>query len=211
MHMAASYADADAGSDEGVGGRSTPARSSAARCCGSTRPCRNPGPDRSGCASRVCGVCRTDLHLAEGDLAPRHRPRDAGTRGRRRRRPARARSHSLARGRSHRGALAGPHLRHVPVLRLGPREPVPLPALHRLGRRRRVRGVRGGRGGVRLRLARGVRRRGGRTAAVPRGSSATGPSGGPTSPKAAGSGSTGSGAPRTSRRRSHWPKALASM
>ncbi|MGW3622548.1 zinc-dependent alcohol dehydrogenase family protein [Streptomyces sp. NPDC000880] len=30
-----------------------------------------PGPDELVVAVRVCGVCRTDLHLAEGDLAPR--------------------------------------------------------------------------------------------------------------------------------------------
>jgi propanol-preferring alcohol dehydrogenase len=31
-----------------------------------------PGPDQVRLRVRVCGVCRTDLHLAEGDLAPRH-------------------------------------------------------------------------------------------------------------------------------------------
>ena len=32
-----------------------------------------PGPGQVRIRVRVCGVCRTDLHLAEGDLAPRHR------------------------------------------------------------------------------------------------------------------------------------------
>jgi len=32
-----------------------------------------PGPRQVRVRVRVCGVCRTDLHLAEGDLAPRHR------------------------------------------------------------------------------------------------------------------------------------------
>jgi alcohol dehydrogenase, propanol-preferring len=32
-----------------------------------------PGPLEVRVAVRTCGVCRTDLHLAEGDLAPRHR------------------------------------------------------------------------------------------------------------------------------------------
>jgi propanol-preferring alcohol dehydrogenase len=31
-----------------------------------------PGPGQVRVRVRVCGVCRTDLHLAEGDLAPRH-------------------------------------------------------------------------------------------------------------------------------------------
>jgi propanol-preferring alcohol dehydrogenase len=31
-----------------------------------------PGPGQIRLAVRVCGVCRTDLHLAEGDLAPKH-------------------------------------------------------------------------------------------------------------------------------------------
>ena len=32
-----------------------------------------PGPRQVRVRVRACGVCRTDLHLAEGDLAPRHR------------------------------------------------------------------------------------------------------------------------------------------
>ncbi|MHB8221163.1 MAG: zinc-dependent alcohol dehydrogenase family protein [Acidimicrobiales bacterium] len=35
------------------------------------RPIPVPGPRQVRVAVRVCGVCRTDLHLAEGDLAPR--------------------------------------------------------------------------------------------------------------------------------------------
>jgi alcohol dehydrogenase, propanol-preferring len=35
------------------------------------RPVPEPGPAQVRVAVRVCGVCRTDLHLAEGDLAPR--------------------------------------------------------------------------------------------------------------------------------------------
>jgi propanol-preferring alcohol dehydrogenase len=37
------------------------------------RPAPEPGPGEIRVAVRVCGVCRTDLHLAEGDLAP-HAP-----------------------------------------------------------------------------------------------------------------------------------------
>ncbi|MGI5404735.1 zinc-dependent alcohol dehydrogenase family protein [Streptomyces sp. CA-135486] len=35
------------------------------------RPLSAPGPDELLLRVRTCGVCRTDLHLAEGDLAPR--------------------------------------------------------------------------------------------------------------------------------------------
>jgi propanol-preferring alcohol dehydrogenase len=35
------------------------------------RPRPEPGPDQIRVRVHVCGVCRTDLHLAEGDLAPR--------------------------------------------------------------------------------------------------------------------------------------------
>ena len=38
------------------------------------RPVADPGPGQVRVRVRACGVCRTDLHLAEGDLAPR-RPR----------------------------------------------------------------------------------------------------------------------------------------
>src|SRR3954471_5414737 len=37
------------------------------------RPVPEPGPREVRVAVTACGVCRTDLHLAEGDLAP-HRP-----------------------------------------------------------------------------------------------------------------------------------------
>jgi propanol-preferring alcohol dehydrogenase len=36
------------------------------------RPVPAPGPGQVRLHVRTCGVCRTDLHLAEGDLAPRH-------------------------------------------------------------------------------------------------------------------------------------------
>ncbi|MDQ0851866.1 propanol-preferring alcohol dehydrogenase [Arthrobacter sp. B3I9] len=35
-------------------------------------PDPRPGPDEVLLKVRACGVCRTDLHLAEGDLAPKH-------------------------------------------------------------------------------------------------------------------------------------------
>jgi alcohol dehydrogenase, propanol-preferring len=36
------------------------------------RPVPEPGPGQVRIRVAACGVCRTDLHLAEGDLAPRH-------------------------------------------------------------------------------------------------------------------------------------------
>ena len=36
------------------------------------RPDPEPGPGEVRLRVDVCGVCRTDLHLAEGDLSPRH-------------------------------------------------------------------------------------------------------------------------------------------
>ncbi len=40
--------------------------------CRIERPVPTPGPGQVRVRVNVCGVCRTDLHLAEGDLAPRH-------------------------------------------------------------------------------------------------------------------------------------------
>ncbi len=37
-----------------------------------TRNVPEPGPGQLRVAVKACGVCRTDLHLAEGDLTPRH-------------------------------------------------------------------------------------------------------------------------------------------
>jgi propanol-preferring alcohol dehydrogenase len=37
-----------------------------------SRPRPYPGPGEIGVRVLTCGVCRTDLHLAEGDLVPRH-------------------------------------------------------------------------------------------------------------------------------------------
>jgi alcohol dehydrogenase, propanol-preferring len=39
-----------------------------------SRPDPEPGPGEILVRVSACGVCRTDLHLAEGDLPP-HRPR----------------------------------------------------------------------------------------------------------------------------------------
>ena len=36
------------------------------------RPVREPGPREIRVRVAACGVCRTDLHLAVGELAPKH-------------------------------------------------------------------------------------------------------------------------------------------
>ena len=47
------------------------ARSTAGRWWPSSVRCPSRDRARCGCAVSACGVCRTDLHLAEGDLVPR--------------------------------------------------------------------------------------------------------------------------------------------
>ena len=73
----------------------------------------DPGPRaRSACGCRCCGVCRTDLHLAEGDLRAAPTADRAGPRGRGRGRRAWARARSrFAPGRADRRPLA----RHAPT------------------------------------------------------------------------------------------------
>ena len=58
---------------------------------------RSPGPARSASACTACGVCRTDLHLAEGDLAAEARRRRPRSRDRRHRRRARRRRANASR------------------------------------------------------------------------------------------------------------------
>ena len=121
----------------------SPARSMATRTrwCGSRGPSPSRARARSGCAcGRAASAGRTSTSpRATWSRAARG---DAGARGRRGGRPARPRQHAVAGGRPHRGALAGPHLRHLPLLPVRPREPLPPAALHRLGRRRGLRRLR---------------------------------------------------------------------
>ena len=111
---------------------------------------------------RACGVCRTDLHIVDGELpAPEAaaRPRAPDRRPRRRRE---------ARG-SRPGARVGVpvarlDLRHLPLLPLRPREPLRRRAVHRLRHRRRLRRARGRRRALLLPASRRLRRRAGRAA-----------------------------------------------
>ena len=128
----------------------------------------HPGPGEVRVRVSVCGVCRTDLHLAEGDL-PSHRAEvtpgheivgvvDELGRG----------SHEVRARGAHRDRLAAPHLWLVPLLSSRRREPLPRPPVHGLGRRRWLCRVRRRGRGLRLRRARRVLRRGGGAAAVRR-------------------------------------------
>ena len=80
------------------------------------RPEPQPGPGEVRVRVAACGVCRTDLHLAEGDLPPRrsgtvpgHEVVGVGRRARPGRDPVRAR-------RPDRHRLAARHLRPLPVV-----------------------------------------------------------------------------------------------
>ena len=64
------------------GWSSAPVRSRPARCGWWSARLPAPGPGELLLRVRTCGVCRTDLHLAEGDLAPRKATLLAGPRGR---------------------------------------------------------------------------------------------------------------------------------
>ena len=57
----------------GRGPSALPVRSPRIRSRRVERPVPDSGPGEIRVAVSVCGVCRTDLHLAEGDLAPRRR------------------------------------------------------------------------------------------------------------------------------------------
>ena len=146
--------------------RSGADRSGADRWSPSGGPSPSPVRARCGSGCAACGVCRTDLHLAEGDLPPR--------------RPGTVPGHEIvgvvdgcgpgatrfAPGRPDRHRLAARDVRALPVVPLRPGEPLPGRPLHRMGRRRRLRRAGDGAGGVRLPAARGARRRPRRAAAV---------------------------------------------
>ena len=108
------------------------------------------GPGQLLLRVRACAVCRTDLHLMDGEVdvpapATRAGPSD---RRHRRRRP-----------RAGRRAVARVDVRGVPLLHVRPREPVPAGPLHRARHRRRHGRVRGRRRALLLPAARRARRR----------------------------------------------------
>ncbi len=170
-------------------------------------PVPSPAPDELLVAVRACGVCRTDLHVAEGDL-PVHRSHVIP-------------GHEVVAEVVALGADAGGEftvgdrvgvawLRHTCgeckfcFRRSG--EPVPAVALHRLGRRRRICRIRHGSSRFRSSATRGLlRRRTGRRCCA-RESSAIALCCAPTCQRAGDSGSTASAAAPTSPLRWHWPR-----
>ena len=113
-----------------------------------TRPLRlverevpTPAHDEVLLEIEACGVCRTDLHLAEGDLSPRHPVTIPGhevvgrvSRPRRRRRSLRPRRPS-------RRGVAATNLRAMSLVSPRPGEPVSVVGVHGMGCRRRLRAL----------------------------------------------------------------------
>ena len=101
-----------------------------------------PAPNEILVQVHVCGVCRTDLHLVEGDLAPRRPGVVPGHEvvGRRGRTGTGARR--FAEGDRVGIAWLRAHLRRVPVLPARRREPLPAAVFTGWDRRRRLRRVR---------------------------------------------------------------------
>ena len=168
-----------------------------------------PGPGQVLVRVRVCGVCRTDLHLTEGDLAPRH--------------PSSRRATRWSASSSSSGPAA-PAGRWVTASAC-PGSPTPAEHAASVDRDARTSAsTRASPGGTSTGAMRHTRwwtrptpTRCPRDSATKRSrrcsapaSSATAPCSAPTSPTAAASGSTGSAPLRTSPHRSRWPGAPAS-
>ena len=117
-------------------------------------PMPEPGPGEVRMKVHCCGVCRTDLHVIEGDLPQQKMPVIPGHQivgtvdklG-----PGCRAAASVA---TDRARLAPLDLRPVPVLHHGARKPLRVGPLHRLSGRRRLRRVRRRARGVRLRDSR---------------------------------------------------------
>ena len=131
------------------------------------RPDPAPGPGQIRVRIEACGVCRTDLHVVDGEL-PRSQAADrAGARDRRPHRSGGRRRRAGARRAGRRG-LARPYRRDLPLLQKRAREPVRHAAVHRLHPRRRLCHPYDRRGGVRLPAVRGPGAGRGRAAALRR-------------------------------------------
>ena len=118
------------------------------------------GPGQLLIRVHACGVCRTDLHVLDGEVALPPLPRRA--------RPPDRRRRSAGTGERVGVPWLGWTCGDVPLLPRGPREPVRPRALHRLRPRRRLRRVRGRRRALLLPDPRRLPGPAGRAAAVRR-------------------------------------------
>ena len=132
---------------------------------------------RARCSSRVaaCAVCRTDLHVVDGDLTHPEAADHSRSRDRRPRRSRLGTGVSSSPGRARRRAVAGLDLRRLRLLPARRGKPVSEGAFHRLSDRRRLRRVRRRRRPLLLSSAWRVWRRRGRAVAVRRARSARAP------------------------------------
>ena len=108
-------------------------------------PVPQPGPGDVLVRVHACGVCRTDLHVIEGELAPRKSPIIPGHQvvGVVEQTGDARDEISARRPRGH--CVAAQHRRHVPVLPIRPRESVRQRRLHGLDGGWRLRRIRAGR------------------------------------------------------------------
>ena len=122
-------------------------------------PVPTPGPEQVLIRVHACGVCRTDLHVVDGELPQPKLPLIPGHEivGTVAATGSAVRQFQARRAR--RGALAGLDLRPVPLLPQRPGEPLRHRPLHRLHHRRRLRRIRRGRRALLLPPAGGLRRR----------------------------------------------------
>ena len=163
-------------------------------------PVPEPGPGEVLLRVLACGVCRTDLHVVDGELAAA----EAAARAR----PPDRRRRTGATARRPRRAVARLDVRHLPLLPVRAREPLRRGALHRLRPRRRLRGVRGRRRALLLPDPRAATRTTAGGAAALRRADRL-PLAAPGRRRASGSACTASARRRTSSRRSRGTRAGA--
>ncbi len=126
-------------------------RRSAGLCASVSCRVPEPGPGQLLLEGEGCGVCRTDLHLLDGEVDVPHPPRVLGPPDRRRGRrrgPGAGRREPVEAGAPDGARVGVPWLGwtdgDLRVLHERPREPLPAGAVHRPRHRRRLRRVRGG-------------------------------------------------------------------
>ena len=156
----------------------------------------------------ACGVCRTDLHVVDGELPDIALPIIPGHEIVGRVDAARRRRHRPRDRRPRRRSLARLHLRRLPLLPRRAGEPLRRAAVHRLHPRRRLCQPRRRRRALRLSARRAGRRRRDRAAAVRRADRLALAGDGRRRPS--GSASTASAPPPTSSRRSRAGRAARS-